>query len=228
GVYYGRVSVRGGTFASNTYDLRQSVVTGWGASLDSTVQVYEYALMGDFQSHVWDIGGVTSAIKAWMPGGRVIGPDAAVYPAGRTSSVRFECEMSTDAISRETPVWLDIPVALRANQKYIFKLWLRRDTATMDALPRGQIVAPYIESYQGGSSLTVLASAVMTAAVDTWEELTLTYTPTADVQGALRITGRHGSGMFWAAWGLPTVDYGPVDAITISIVDDAITAEVTD
>ena len=192
GVYGGTGRIISSTFNGNTYDLRETIGVAIGSSFNSTTQNYNYASYRAGQFVAWDIGGVDGAVKAWMGGGTIV-PEAVVVPTGWTASHRIQHERAA-AGAIATPVWLDYPLLNDGRVLTKATVWLRRDTASMTELPRVQLIAPD-EDPIVISGASPLWEQVMTADVDTWELVNVSFAADRLRPGTvLRVYSRNASG----------------------------------
>ena len=192
GVIGGTGRIISSTFNGNTYDLRETVGVAIGSSFNSTTQNYNYASSPTGQFVAWDIGGVHAAVKAWMGGGTIV-PEAVVVPTGWTASHRIQHERAA-AGAIATPVWLDYPLLNDGRALTKATVWLRRDTASMTELPRVQLIAPD-EDPIIISGASPLWEQVMTAGVDTWELVNVSFAADRLRPGTvLRVYSRNASG----------------------------------
>jgi hypothetical protein len=129
--------------------------------------------------------------------GYTIQTDSSVTQSGNGISWRFNITSIT-AFNQFAPVRLNIAkVACRANKLVTFKAWVRRDNTNLS----GRIIVP-AKQLTGVSE----TSASITAAANTWQELTITFTPTE--QGVLEV--------FADAWTTTTNTNFWVDNLTIT------------
>jgi parallel beta-helix repeat protein len=129
--------------------------------------------------------------------GYTIQTDSSVTQSGNGISWRFNITSIT-AFDQFAPARLNIAkVACRANKLVTFKAWVRRDNTNLS----GRIIVP-AKQLTGVSE----TSASITAAANTWQELTITFTPTE--QGVLEV--------FADAWTTTTNTNFWVDNLTIT------------
>ncbi len=199
----------------NTYDvrLRGGTVVGYGVSLASAIQAYEYTGTGRIGADcentlvLWSNGGVGARYpKFWCAGGSG-DTNAVTCPPGHTESCAMLCE---DA---GWDTYLDIPIWAEGGVLWTADLWLRKTVAGMTSTPSVRILDPAVD--QAG---TPLAEVTMTDAVDTWENLSLSFTPTVSGQYTMRVRARNASGtVYWAHTVLtayPDVESQLTDALT--------------
>jgi hypothetical protein len=213
------------SFSSNTIDFSGiGHNTGYNCSLDSATQHSDYtgAAAPAWQATtIWNIGDVEGAVKAWMDGGRII-PDTGVFPTGYTTSHKFIHENANASV-----VYLDFPVLITDQTTNKFKVWLRRDTASMTQLPTVQIIDPADDPFFGG---TALFEQAMSAGVDTWEEIDIEYVSSRVISGAVvRVSAKNtGTGNSWAQVNYDAPDPAGGDAIVVTVSEENITVTVED
>lgn len=175
----------------NAYDVRISPIELLGAFLNSPIQAYTYGYQyfrERDQTVVRDIGGVAGAIKAWMPGGRVV-TDTVIYPVGYTYSYNFIFETAGYA------TFLDFPFNACVGVN-TFSVWMKKDTNAMGVTPRIQIIDPKSDTFDGG---VALFESVMADNTD-WQEIQVYYTSIVERKLWLRVTGTHSAGNLWMAY----------------------------
>jgi hypothetical protein len=226
GIVYGSVMLRGsptiggaGALANVNGDLLGDtsgfpIVTGYGVSLQSAIQCGGYSLSLHTQGWpcavMWDIGGVTGALKAWMYGGRIVTqtgtlpspvPAWCKVDAGASGTYQAIYERSA------TPTYLDFPIYGMKGRKVSVTVVCKKDTNSMTETPSIAICDPNASIFSGTPGSVggdILATSTM-ADTTNWQTLRTSYTPTKHGPLIVRWRGRNASGnSYWHWYQAPT------------------------
>ena len=108
------------------------------------------------------------------------------------SGISWKATPINAAITTQFPAWFSLAkVACNAGALVTLKVWCRRDNT-------GLSVGMRVRSDQLPGIGTSDLETLMTAAADTWEEITLTFTPT--VAGVVEVLGVAWGGTTFAGW----------------------------
>ncbi len=197
GVYYSVVTLReGAALTGNTRDVRVTggAVVGYGVTLASTTQAYEYTgtdrIGADCENTLvlWDNGGVAARYpKFWCAGGSG-DTNAVTCPPGHAESCAMLCEDAS------FDCYLDIQFWAEGGRTVSIAVWMRKTIAGMTSTPSVRILDPCLRP-----SGTPLAEVVMSDAVDAWELLQVSFAPTVSGPYTMRVRARNATGtVYWA------------------------------
>jgi len=182
-----------GAVLTNTTDIYAcSWITGIGASLNGNTQVSTSTGVNNRYcvpaALIWDIGGVSGTVKAWMTAGS-IATDAATFTTGITQS--HKATFSTAV----APLFLDWPIWLEANESLSVTVYMKQDGTGRTEVPRCQVIDPANDPlYKTGGA--VLSEQIM-ADNTNWQTFTLSHTATGAGMIHIRVRGTNASGNFW-------------------------------
>jgi hypothetical protein len=200
GVYFGSGYFQkpGITLSNNTQDMYGlCVFSGYGASLNSTIQVAAYnnnveglnPPNGRDQIIIRDIGGVPGALKAWMYAGRIIDRSGIEpnFTIGTTRKFIFE--------NLTTPVFLDRVVYAEIGKPITVNFSIQKDANGMTETPQSQIFDQSDDPFDGYAAG---ATQIMTDNL-LQQDYTLTYTALRSGNHVVRVRGKNASGNLWVA-----------------------------
>lgn len=208
GVYRCSCKVKNVTFASNTYDIRGSIVEAFNTSFASAIENYEYTnLAREVYSESIDHDVIPAAFRAWTKGG-ITSSQAGTVPAGYTQANQTVLESAT-----VEGFWQkDILVAAGASVN--FEMWLRKDAA-MAYLPRCLIFNKALtDPFAGGATINTFT---MTNSIDTWESSTYVYSNLTanDVTLVIRFQGMNAAGNVFTALTLDVINVDLTSALAL-------------
>jgi hypothetical protein len=183
-------------------------VVGYGASLNSTIQVsWTNAASPRPGIWIWDIGGVPGAVKGWNSGGTLV-TDAAVEFYGR-DCVKFSPASVT------IPIFLDVPMSCPAGATLTVNVTGQRLTVGFTERLTFQLVDLTDDPFDGGTALDSFVISDDTADPQT-DVLSYTNATIEDKHVVLRIRCTNASGTARAGWQEKKVGGRPGAFITIS------------
>lgn len=108
------------------------------------------------------------------------------------SGISWKVTPINAGVTIDTPAWVSLAkVACNANALVTIKVWCRRDNTGLE-------IGMRLPGVQLPGIPTTDTDVLMTAAADTWEEITLTFTPT--MAGVVEILGVAWGGTTYAGW----------------------------
>ena len=191
------VAIYGGSWTGRASGLRSS----------TQVSLYKQSLQpsdGWQQFVIYDICDSNQAIqpgqlKAWMAGGTVVSIAAAIpanFPGPQSYVHKMLPESQTiNGAAAYFPCFVDIPVSASAGVPLSFTVWMQKDTHAMQETPKAQLIDP---NKPWNDANEALATATMADTENSWQTITLSYTPDHDEPLTLRVRCKHGSGaVYW-------------------------------
>jgi len=167
-------------------------ISGINCTLDGIIQISEY--QDNTYRHsspfvLWDIGGISGAVKSWMYAGRVA-TDTATFTTGIAESHKFILEQD------EEYLYLDWEYLLSDGEILDVDVYMKKDTNGMTLTPRCQILdSDHDPIYINGTS--AVSEQIMTDNTD-WQTKSLSYTSSGQNKIIVRVLGQNSSGNFWA------------------------------
>jgi hypothetical protein len=200
--------MRGAAFNSNTYDIRESIITAYNINFTSTPENTGYInLAREIYSESINHDQIAGAYRAWTKGG-VTSSQAVTVPTGFTQA------METVLENASVEGYWQKEITVGAGASVNITSYLRKATSML-YLPRVIVFnKASTDPFAGGAGLHTFT---MTDSIDTWEDDLYTYTNsgTEDVTLVIRCQGMNATGNMYSALEVEQINVDLTGAIAL-------------